>query len=573
MYGRCSRWTARILVPMLLVPWLALIAATQPASADPACNNGGVYILFARGSQESPAFYAGESKMFVDEVRMRVGVAGIRSDYADLGNLDNDFATTRIIEPDEYPAVWGWNWLAFKLNDGTWRSPGYGRSVEIGTNELVKHLNDRSARCPNEAIVLGGYSQGADVVGWAVERQGYGGLNAHTRSRIAFVALYGDTKFHGRLGAPVGCVDLPWVRGNVPCSGGGGIHGILGARDPYVRTDLIGRMASWCDANDGVCMGKLYAPGSHTNAYTDYWIKASADEVANAAIAKARELGRPDVNQDGAPDVMVVPFIGTGSGKTEVHALDGRSYDRWLQAQPTAASTKPARNGYFLFADYNGDYIPDMYEISLNPASTVDVHIKKGPSYQESLGDWATPARNLSVNNAKVALADKNADGKAELYLFVMDYRSGRINVHILDGNSFSTSKGDFVTLGGAVPTENDELLMGDYNRDGTPDMYLVSLTGTGGKVDIHVLNGAGFNNWLGHFTTPFGACTVRHARVMLGHKNGDGIPDVHFVTYNSNGKMDVHALNGSGFNSWIGQWRTIAGAGSFDTTDLALAG
>lgn len=556
---------------MLLVPWLALIAATQPASADPACNNGGVYILFARGSQESPAFYAGESKMFVDEVRRRVEAVGVRSDYADLGNLDGNYRDK--LGPAEYPAVWGPNWFFFQLNDGTWQFPGYGRSVEIGTNELVKHLNDRSARCPNEAIVLGGYSQGADVVGWAVERQGYGGLNAHTRSRIAFVALYGDTKFHGRLGAPVGCVDLPWVRGNVPCSGGGGIHGILGARDPYVRTDLIGRMASWCDANDGVCMGKLYAPGSHTNAYTDYWIKASADEVANAAIAKARELGRPDVNQDGAPDVMVVPFIGTGSGKTEVHALDGRSYDRWLQAQPTAASTKPARNGYFLFADYNGDYIPDMYEISLNPASTVDVHIKKGPSYQESLGDWATPARNLSVNNAKVALADKNADGKAELYLFVMDYRSGRINVHILDGRSFSASKGDFVTLGGAVPTENDELLMGDYNRDGTPDMYLVSLTGTGGKVDIHVLNGAGFNQWLGHFTTPFGACTVRHARVMLGHKNGDAIPDVHFVTYNSNGKMDVHVLNGSGFNSWIGQWRTIAGAGSFDTTDLALAG
>lgn len=284
--------------------------------------------------------------------------------------------------------------------------------------------------------------------------------------------------------------------------------------------------------------------------------------------------GQPaDPNHDGVADVVVVPFVGTGSGNTEAHALNGGGYGSWLFNLATAETAKPARNGYHLFADLNGDHTDDMYEVSMDAGSTVDVHVKAGPNFTTSLGDWATPIRGQSPTTAKVALADVNNDGKPDLYVFTLR-ASNMVDVHILDGRNFTQSLGDFATPAGVTAMNDYEILANDYNRDGTPDMYLVSLRGDGARTYVHVLDGRGFQTWLGHWRTPFAACDITHTRVLSGDKNSDGQPDLYFTVHNNGaGKIDVLVLDGRNFNNWVGMWTTIAGATSFAVADIALAG
>lgn len=146
---------------------------------------------------------------------------------------------------------------------------GYDDSVTGGVAEMIAYLEGRAARCQDEVFAVGGYSQGAHVVG-----QGMFGLAAETRERIAHVALFADPKLRLPEGeraesvercvrsAP-GAVSV-WRRGDAACSATGGVlnrRGLRGLdvrkRDPYLPPDIATRSGSWCDHRDGVCTGSL----------------------------------------------------------------------------------------------------------------------------------------------------------------------------------------------------------------------------------------------------------------------------------------------------------------------------
>ncbi len=111
-------------------------------------------------------------------------------------------------------------------------------------------------RCPSQYTVLGGYSQGAHVVGDAMALM-------HTRnqdnllSRLGHIDLFGDPKFNGfkldtnRLNPLQKHTAYPWVRGSANVNE----VGSLGPREPYVPDILTARTTSWCDFNDIVCGG------------------------------------------------------------------------------------------------------------------------------------------------------------------------------------------------------------------------------------------------------------------------------------------------------------------------------
>jgi hypothetical protein len=56
----------------------------------------------------------------------------------------------------------------------------YRSSVQSGRDELVHYLTDRAAGCSNEVYVLGGFSEGAQVVG-----EGLSDLPQNVRDRVA----------------------------------------------------------------------------------------------------------------------------------------------------------------------------------------------------------------------------------------------------------------------------------------------------------------------------------------------------------------------------------------------------
>ncbi|HSW81645.1 MAG TPA: cutinase family protein, partial [Candidatus Saccharimonas sp.] len=194
--------------------------------------------------------------------------------WAELGNLDNVLTWDyKVDKPSEYPA-YGWaDWGIFDALSG------YYHSVQVGANELYAHLKDRVSRCPRESIVLGGYSQGAQVIDQALSW-----LDAGTLNHIGFVAEYGDPI------ALRGCAS-PWQRGSASCQ-----SGILGSSVRYIPISLNDRAGSWCDSGDGICTGNSYSlPGNHTSAYDERWVADSSWEIVHKALAKLNQLNGSSV--------------------------------------------------------------------------------------------------------------------------------------------------------------------------------------------------------------------------------------------------------------------------------------
>ena len=106
--------------------WALLIAPVPFASAEP-CPD--VEVVFARGTTEEPGVgYIGQS--FVDTLRQRVGAK----------SLD--------VYPVNYPAT-----------------SDFPTAID-GINDAAAHVESMVATCPKTKMVLGGYSQGAAVMGF-----------------------------------------------------------------------------------------------------------------------------------------------------------------------------------------------------------------------------------------------------------------------------------------------------------------------------------------------------------------------------------------------------------------------
>ena len=237
---RATGITCAIVVALCVSTFSVII----PASADHATPCSDVTLVFARGSgqqlgeREAPAFF--------DSVGNHLGSDVTVTRY-ELGTDSHGGA--------RYQPVGGWRDLLEAEASWTGVLGGqYRASVAAGVVELTTYLTQRTRDCPGEPFVVGGYSQGAQVVG-----EGLVALGSRTRDHIAFVALFSDPKLHLPEGGgpfPPACrgQSSTWRRGTVSCWTD---SGILEARTPYVPEDIEGRTGSWCDRNDGTCNGNV----------------------------------------------------------------------------------------------------------------------------------------------------------------------------------------------------------------------------------------------------------------------------------------------------------------------------
>lgn len=239
--ARCGAVHAHLVVALVA---LAVALSTGQwlfaanADAAPACAD--LLLVFARGSGQTPeedSHRSSETSTFFRE---------IRSHTPDRLNI----AKSRLGEPGyrgyAYPAV---HWLTFG-NIFTLNSR-YRDSVEEGSAELVSFLTDRRLRCPGEEWIIGGYSQGGEVVSSTL-----GLLADGVRDRVGFAATFGDPTLDAYGGFP--CRRAWWARGNVKCFQ----QGILGGRVPYVPKDMKGRYGAWCDWLDPIC-ARTYFGSAH----------------------------------------------------------------------------------------------------------------------------------------------------------------------------------------------------------------------------------------------------------------------------------------------------------------------
>lgn len=232
-----SRFARVLIAAALLVPAVPVEPVLGLACTD-------VHVIYVRGA--NLGLNAFDHDNFVErDLLPRIGNPVTTSEYQ-LGDPGFGGFT---YQPADSGAL---------FEQGLGSGEAYAESVASGRDELTAYLTDRTAQCGNEVYVLGGYSEGAEVVGAALFE-----LTQAIRDRIAFVALFGDPKLDtgNNLGPltgmpifPPGCFagEKPWIRGSAPCYITGGI---FESRIPYVPTDIEQRVGSWCRDRDAACNG------------------------------------------------------------------------------------------------------------------------------------------------------------------------------------------------------------------------------------------------------------------------------------------------------------------------------
>lgn len=277
---------------------VAGIGLADSADAAPRFDCGAVHILFARGTSQGP----GEAEFttfrrLVEGAINSLAVATTRTrELGDEGYGGYDYA------PET-------NTLGHML-EARYPSAGreeYRENVSEGTSEAVLYLTHRIAACKqagiSEQLVLGGYSQGAHVIGEAVKL-----LRPHERAQIAYIALFGDPKLHN---SPCGVPKYSWVEGSISCDEQGGI--LTPRKNPYFPSDLTtaGRIGSWCDDADAICTGQesKFGIGTAHDSYPGSEMFEAASKVLQnlrsriPQVASARYLALRDGDVISSPDL------------------------------------------------------------------------------------------------------------------------------------------------------------------------------------------------------------------------------------------------------------------------------
>jgi len=212
-------------IPSLLAAVAATASAVLAAPPAHAAACPDIDVTFARGTFEPP------------------GVGGIGQAFVDA--LTSDAGTKTVnVYPVNYPASTDW----FTAADGVM--------------DASNHIRTTAANCPNTKMVLGGYSQGAAVVGFLTANvipDGYtpppgitGPMPNDVANHVAAVILFGKPSagFLNSIGAPpitIGplyaakTVDL-CIADDPICSGGGGngaAHGM------YADNGMVGQAAQF----------------------------------------------------------------------------------------------------------------------------------------------------------------------------------------------------------------------------------------------------------------------------------------------------------------------------------------
>ncbi len=177
----------------------------------------------------------------------------------------------------------------------------YGKSVDQGVGELTAYLTKRMANCPDSKYIIGGYSQGAQVVGDALFR-----LTTEQQDKITYVALFGDPKLYlpeaakftvfdqitddiqqsnpyYKPGSPLpdSCYGYnlsPWRHTIDDCMTQKGT--LFTPRNPFMPKNMDGKVHEWCFNHDGICDGSEvpWGPG-HTEYNTSRGVESAVNEA------------------------------------------------------------------------------------------------------------------------------------------------------------------------------------------------------------------------------------------------------------------------------------------------------
>lgn len=328
----------------------SVVLFASPASAklvDNPCQD--VESVFARGSGQETGDR--QATRFEEQLALRINSPVTLNSY-ELG-LDESSGG---YGGDSYEAIdvdnpLNGNPIGARFSGGN--GFDYGRSVDSGVGELFNYLIERQAKCVDARFVLGGFSQGAQVIGQTVTR--IADERPAMLDRIDFAAMFGDPQLHLPEGegifAPAcrGEEFSTWRRTVPDCQTD---NGSLGARRPYLPPVMTSKSGLWCYDDDFVCGSDKNPLETAGHTYFD-----EGGAVDDAAREIAERL-RTTLSAEKAPsiDISLLTFNTGTTGLDVAFVIDttgsmgGRIEQAKLFANAAAASIKEQRGRVALIA-------------------------------------------------------------------------------------------------------------------------------------------------------------------------------------------------------------------------------
>jgi peptidyl-Asp metalloendopeptidase len=235
-----------------------------------------------------------------------------------------------------------------------------------------------------------------------------------------------------------------------------------------------------------------------------------------------------------------------GANKTEVFAMGAaNNYATFtLGASTGLYATGTDRSWAFKFGNYNADASPDLYAIlKAGSGTSTEIYVLNGAdSYKTMLFSGSAILGKTGADNRWMfKLGDYNKDGKLDIYSILRTGSTGKTEIHILNGaDNFKSYLLSVATGLYATGTDNSwEYELGDYNGDGTLDLYGILKTGSTGKTEVHILNGA--NNFQTY---------LLNTATVLYQTGNINIWNFKLGDFNRDGTMDIYAINKTGANN-----------------------
>jgi peptidyl-Asp metalloendopeptidase len=291
---------------------------------------------------------------------------------------------------------------------------------------------------------------------------------------------------------------------------------------------------------------------------------ANADNARslNQTMLLVAQFRAPVIPFAGVPDIWTVKKVG-GSNRTEIHILRGSSeYASIGYSVATALHTTGTDSSWeFLTGDYNRDGTKDLYGVKRNGGSgTTELHILNGATNFQSYVLNSTTALQATgtSDNWVFRLGDFNKDGILDLFYVLKTGARNLTEVHVMNGaTQFQTF---LLRVGSALhETGSDNAWafeLGDWNKDGTPDLFAIKKQGLSNTTELYILNGAtNYQSYLLATTTSLHVTGTDMAwDFAVDDFNLDGTLDLYSIKkQGGSGRTEIHILDGSGqFRRWL---------------------
>jgi hypothetical protein len=197
--------------------------------------------------------------------------------------------------------------------------------------------------------------------------------------------------------------------------------------------------------------------------------------------------------------------------------------------------------------DFNGDGIPDVVvgQDGNNGSTGISVYLGKGD------GTFLPGASfGPSTDMGELAVADFNGDGKLDVA--AIDWQNQVIQIFLGNGDGTFSVAGEFAADTNNEPGAND-LVVGDFNKDGKPDLAVSNYDG-----HVGVLLGNGDGTFAPVISYPV-ADGYSPQAIIAADVNGDGNLDLEVPAYGGDQQPAVFVfLGNSSGNGTFGEPNTV---------------